>query len=258
MGVMDWVVRLLSQYWPQFLKGTGMTVLLAVVGTVAGFGIGLIIGIVRTIPLQSGGQSGPTPRGILLRIVNALLAIYVEVLRGTPMMVQAFLVYYGLTEFAGIKIDAFPAAILVITLNTGAYMAEIVRGGIQSIDPGQTEAAKAIGMTHWKTMVNVVLPQAIRNILPATGNEFVVNLKDSSVLSVITVGELFYATNTVRAIFYRTYEPFLIAGVIYLTLTFISSRLLHMLERRMDGPKEYAIIASSTTPESFPSVKRKR
>lgn len=244
-----WIVFLLEKYWPQFIRGTGTTLLLAIIGTAAGFVIGLLVGVVRTIPLHADGRSSTSPRSIFLRVANWLLAVYIEVFRGTPMMVQAMLIYYGVQEIAGVTFGAFPAAMLVITLNTGAYMSEIVRGGIQSVDRGQNEAAQAIGMTHWQTMIHVVLPQTIRNILPATGNEFVVNLKDSSVLSVITVGELFYAANSVRAIYYRPYEPFVIAALIYLTLTFISSRLLRLLENRMDGPKNYTLIASSTTPE---------
>ncbi|MDR0446478.1 MAG: amino acid ABC transporter permease [Oscillospiraceae bacterium] len=240
-SALQWIVLFIEKYWLQFLKGTGMTVLLAVIGTAAGFVIGLIIGVVRTIPKQAGGKTGFSLRALALGVLNSLLAIYTEVLRGTPMMVQAMLIYYGLTEFAKVNIAAIPAGMIVITLNTGAYMAEIVRGGIQSIDPGQSEAAKAIGMNHWKTMLYVVLPQAVRNILPATGNEFVVNLKDSSVLNVITVTELFYATRAIRGSYYRTYEPFLIAAAIYLALTFISSRLLRLLEKYLDGPRDFSL-----------------
>lgn len=257
MSTWDWIVKLLETYWPLFLQGAGITILLAIVGTVAGFLIGLMVGVVRTIPYHPGGQSKVTLRSSLLHVVNGALAVYIEVFRGTPMMVQAILVYYGLLEFAGLDIPRLPAAMFVITLNTGAYMSEIVRGGIQSVDAGQTEAAKAIGMTHWQTMVHVVLPQTIRNILPATGNEFVVNLKDSSVLNVIMVGELFYATNTIRGIVYRTYEPFLIAAAVYLTLTFVSSRLLRLVERKMDGPKNFTLIASSTTTVLNPDKLRK-
>lgn len=244
----DWVVKLVSEYWPQFLQGAGISLLLAVIGTVVGLVIGMLVGVVRSIPLYRGGQSGFTARSVLLRVVNAVLAVYIEVFRGTPMIVQAMLVYYGLPQFFGIDIAAFPSAILVITLNTGAYMSEIVRGGIHSVDIGQTEAAKAIGMTHWQTMIHVVLPQTVRNILPATANEFIVNLKDSSVLNVITVGELFYVTTTIKNIYYRTFESFFIAAAIYLVLTFTFSRLLHLLERKMDGPKNFSLISSSTTP----------
>ena len=241
MSVLDWIAKLLREYWPQFLKGTWMTIFLAIFGTVIGFIIGLVIGIIRTIPNDSNGRKGFSVRSACLSVVNAVLAVYTEIFRGTPMMVQAMLIYYGLDEFAGIAIAALPAGLLVITINTGAYMAEIVRGGIHSVDPGQTEAAKSIGMTHWQSMVHIVLPQAIRNILPAIGNEFVLNLKDSSVLNVITVGELFYATKIVRGIYMATYPSFLIAAAIYLILTFVSSRLLRLLEKHLDGPQGYKL-----------------
>lgn len=258
LSLLGWIGKLLHEYWPQFLKGTWMTILLAVIGTGVGFLIGLIIGTIRTIPRNSSGKKGVTLRSVILSVVNGILAVYTEVFRGTPMMVQAMLIFYGLPEFAGIELAALPAAIIIITLNTGAYMAEIVRGGIQSIDPGQTEAAKAIGMNHWKTMVHVVLPQTIRNILPATGNEFVLNLKDSSVLNVITFGELFYATKLIRGIYYTTYPPFLIAAAIYLILTFASSRLLRLLEKRLDGPKEYSLVTTGDVAFSPARTRRRK
>ncbi|MDR0489833.1 MAG: amino acid ABC transporter permease [Oscillospiraceae bacterium] len=256
MSLLDWIIKLLREYWPQFLKGTWMTVLLAVFGTVAGFVIGLIIGVIRTIPKETGGRESFSVKSALLSFVNAFLAIYTEVFRGTPMMVQAMLIFYGLTETTGIDIAALPAGLIVISLNTGAYMAEIVRGGIHSVDPGQAEAAKAIGMNHWQTMVHVVLPQTIRNILPATGNEFVLNLKDSSVLNVITVGELFYATKLIRGLYYVTYPSFLIAAAIYLLLTFVSSRLLRLLEKRIDGSNVYAL--AQTGAEDLYKIRRSR
>lgn len=242
----EWIGFFLQEYGPQYAKGTGITIALAVVGTLIGTLIGLLVGVLRTLPLKHGGQISETPRSILLRVLNAVLAVYIEVFRGTPMMVQAILIYYGLREGAGIAIGTIPAAFLIITLNTGAYMAEIVRGGIHGIDIGQSEAAKAVGMTHWQLMRFIVLPQTLRNILPAVGNEFVVNLKDSSVLSVIMVSELFYSTKLTTAVYYRTYEPFMIAAFIYLTLTFISSRVLRALENRMDGPKNFTLTTSST------------
>ena len=258
LSLTEWIAKLLREYWPQFLKGTWTTIFLAVCGTVFGFGIGLILGVIRTIPKETGGRKGFSIKSKVLSVINAVLAVYIEVFRGTPMMVQAMLIYYGLPEFAGISIAALPAGLLVITINTGAYMAEIVRGGIHSVDPGQTEAAKAIGMTHWQTMVHIVLPQAIRNILPATGNEFVLNLKDSSVLNVITVGELFYATKLIRGMYYVTYPAFLISAAIYLILTFVSSRLLRLLEKRMDGPKVYELAKGGDADAYLYSVRRSR
>ena len=256
LSVLEWIIKLLREYWPQYLRGAGMTILLAVAGTIIGFVIGLIIGVIRTIPKRSGSLDGLSPRSVILSVINAVLATYTEVFRGTPMMVQAMLIYYGLTEFASIRIAALPAGLLVITLNTGAYMAEIVRGGIHSVDPGQTEAAKAIGMNHGQTMLHVVLPQAIRNILPATGNEFVLNLKDSSVLNVITVGELFYATKLLKGVYYVTYPAYIIAAAIYLTLTVVSSRLLRLLEKRIDGPKVYSL--AEDAPEILLKVRKSR
>lgn len=247
-GFFGWILYLLEKFWPQFLRGTGVTIVLAVIGTAAGFIIGLLVGVVRAIPPRQGGQVKPSFRSVALRIVNAILAVYIEVFRGTPMMVQAVLVFYAIPELTSFSLSSFAAGVVVIVLNTGAYMSEIVRGGIHSVDAGQTEAAKAIGMTHWQTMIHVVLPQTIRNILPATGNEFIVNLKDSSVLSVIMVTELFFATKTVRGVYYRPYEPYVIAAVIYLILTFVSSRLLRLLEKKMDGPKNFSLISSSSTP----------
>ncbi|MDL2325412.1 amino acid ABC transporter permease [Ruminococcaceae bacterium OttesenSCG-928-A16] len=243
-----WVAEIWDKYWQLFLNGTAVTLYLAVAGTLIGLAIGLIIGVVRTIPLRQGGQTKPSLRSVLLRFVNFILSVYIEVFRGTPMMVQAVIIYYGMQEGFGLDIPRMTAGLIIISLNTGAYMSEVVRGGIHSVDKGQGEAAKAIGMTHWQTMRYVVMPQAIRNILPATGNEFVINIKDSSVLNVISVGELFFAAKSIQGIAYRYYETFLITAIIYLILTFTFTRLLRLLEKRMDGPDSFTLIASSTMP----------
>ena len=241
MGFWDWVGKLLNDYWPMFLNGTTVTLYLAVIGTVVGFVIGLLIGVVRAIPLRRGNETGFSLRYVMLKIANALLVVYIEVFRGTPMMVQAMLMYYGLQEAFNIDLPSTVAGMLIISLNTGAYMAEIVRGGIQSVDKGQTEAAKAVGMTHWQTMCHVVLPQTVRNILPACGNEFIINIKDSSVLNVIAVGELFFAAKSIKGVALRTYETFFITAIVYLLLTFCFTRLLALLEKRLDGPKNFEL-----------------
>jgi putative lysine transport system permease protein len=142
---------------------------------------------VRTIPV---GQNAPKWQKVIFKVINILLSAYIEIIRGTPMLVQALIVHYSL--FVKIGIPSLLSAIIIISFNTGAYMAEIVRGGIISIDKGQFEGAQAIGMSHFQTMIHVVLPQAIRNIMPSIGNEFVVNIKDSSVLSVIAISELMF------------------------------------------------------------------
>jgi putative lysine transport system permease protein len=191
----------------------------------------------------------------LLGAVKFTLSCYIEIFRGTPMIVQAMVIYYGLAEGFGIDIPNFPAGIIIVSINTGAYMAEIIRGGIQSIDKGQTEAAHAIGMSHAQTMVNVVLPQAIRHVLPATGNEFIINIKDTSVLNVISVTELFFMTKSVKGAIFRTYEVFFVAGVIYLFLTFTITRLLRLLEKKLEGPDGYTIYGSITMPDSQIKIK---
>lgn len=173
----DYIIKIILNYWPMFLRGAGMTLFISIIGTVLGFIIGLITGIIRTIPMPESGV-----QRAIIKVVNAILSAYVEVFRGTPMIVQAMVIYYGSAQVLNIDMNRIAAALLVVSINTGAYMAEIVRGGIVSIDQGQFEAAYAVGMNHIQAMTNVVLPQVIRNILPATGNEFVINIKDTSYL----------------------------------------------------------------------------
>ncbi|MCL2694812.1 MAG: amino acid ABC transporter permease [Clostridiales bacterium] len=238
---------ILENYGSWFLRGAGITMLIALTGTVIGFIIGLGVGVVRTIPAPRGGKF--SLKKILLKLSNILLNIYIEVFRGTPMMVQAMVIYFGLSEAIGVNLSPLTAGIIIVSINTGAYMAEVVRGGIQSIDKGQTEAARSIGMNHTKTMLHVILPQAIRNILPATGNEFVINIKDTSVLNVISVVELYFQTKSVRGALFKTYEVFLITAAIYFVLTFTVTRLLRLVEKKMDGPSGYTIFTSSTMPQ---------
>lgn len=179
---LGWIFYILEHYGEWFLRGTATTLEIALLGTVIGFLIGLGLGSVRTIPVSRNKF-----KRACMCIVNAFITCYVEIFRGTPMMVQAIVLYFGMQEFMGINFKPTVAGIIIVSINTGAYMVEVVRGGIESVDPGQMEAAKSIGMTHGQAMMNVILPQTIRNILPATGNEFIINIKDTSVLNVISV-----------------------------------------------------------------------
>lgn len=249
-----WVAFLLQKYGTLFLRGTGMTLLIALTGTILGFLIGLLVAIVRTVAMprsrdprrQSRAERvSLAVRRTLLRAVQILMNVYIQVFRGTPMIVQAVVIYYG-AQYAGIYMDTTFAAIFIISINTGAYMAEIIRGGIVSVDKGQFEAAHAIGMTHWQTMTTVVLPQAIRNILPSVGNEFIVNIKDSSVLNVISVSELFFQAKSAAGAYYRYFEVYFIIACIYLVLTLSVSRILAWVERKMDGPDNYVIHGSQS------------
>ena len=239
------IIKTVSKYWPMFLRGAGVTLLISSIGTIVGFIIGLLIGIIRTVPMPEKGV-----KKYILKFINIILSIYVEVFRGTPMIVQAMVIYYGSKQAFNIDMTPLFAGIFIVSINTGAYMAEIVRGGIVSIDKGQFEAAYAIGMSHVQTMTNVVLPQVIRNILPATGNEFVINIKDTSVLNVIAVTELFFQTKSVAGINFKYFETFFIASAIYLVMTFTVTRILRLIERKMDGPENYIMYANQMQVET--------
>jgi len=253
---MTWgyIVDIFKNYWPMFLRGAGMTLFISIIGTVVGTLIGLLIGTIRTIPTPERGISK-----ILLKLVNYILTAYVEFFRGTPMIVQASVIYYGAPLFLGIDLDRIFAALLIVSINTGAYIAEIVRGGIISIDKGQFEAAHAIGMNHTKTMLYVVLPQVIRNILPAVGNEFVVNIKDTSVLNVISVTELFFQSKSIAGNNFRYFETYFITSIVYLIMTLTVTRILRMLERRLDGPDNFNVIPGNQMQVEKPedAVKRR-
>lgn len=239
------VINILVKYHSYFLQGIGYTMLIALAGTIIGLIIGLITGIVRTIP---------TPKNILLRaavkLVNIIISVYVEVFRGTPMMVQSMVIFWGYAFMNdGKTLPLIPAGIFIVSINTGAYMAEIVRGGIISIDRGQFEGAYSIGMNHWQTMINVIVPQTMRNILPAISNEFVINIKDTSVLNVIGVTELYFFTAKISKMTWSIFETYVVACVIYFILTFTITRMLKYAEHKIDGPDTYLIHHSSTMPD---------
>lgn len=241
---LEWVIKIIAENWPMFLRGAGLTLLISLIGTIIGAIIGLAAGVIRTIPMPERGA-----KKNLLNVINAILSIYIEFFRGTPMIVQAMVIYYGSALAFGIDMNVFVAAIIVVSINTGAYMAEIVRGGIVSVDKGQFEAAHAIGMTHFQTMWNVVLPQVVRNILPATGNQFVINIKDTSVLNVISVTELYFVTKSISGNNFRYFESFFVACMIYFVMTFIVTRILLYLEKRLDGTDNYTMIGNDTQGE---------
>lgn len=236
---LEWIIKILQNNWPMLLRGAGMTLLISIIGTLVGTLIGLIVGVIRTIPIPEKGT-----KRVFLKIINSILSIYIEFFRGTPMIVQAMVIYYGSAAAFGIDIDRVLAGLFIVSVNTGAYMSEIVRGGIVSIDKGQFEAAQAIGMNHFQTMINVVLPQVVRNILPATGNEFVINIKDTSVLNVISVSELYFVGKSAAGVYYKYFPVFFIICVIYFVMNFVVSRILRLIEKKMDGPSDYKLSES--------------
>jgi putative lysine transport system permease protein len=233
---LDWLIKIISRNSSLFLRGAGTTLYISIIGTILGFTIGLLVGIIRTFPKPKRGI-----KRFLSNLINIILSIYIEFFRGTPMIVQAMVIYYGSALAFNIQMNKIVAAIFIVSINTGAYMSEIVRGGIVSIDEGQFEAAQAIGMNHVQTMVNIVLPQVIRNILPATGNEFVINIKDTSVLNVISVSELFFVTKSIAGNNFRYFESFFVASILYFVMTFTVTRILRFIEKKIDGPDNYIL-----------------
>ena len=242
MSFLNDVLNIFIKYYPQLLTGVGNTLLIALTSTVAGLALGLLTGVVRTAPMSKN----PVLRA-LHKLLNAIIAIYVVIFRGTPMMVQSMVIYWGYAfATGGDTLPLIPSGILIVSINTGAYMAEIVRGGIISIDRGQFEGAMSIGMTHAQTMFKVIIPQVMRNILPSVSNEFVINIKDTSVLNVIGVTELYYFAGIIKRQNFQTFQTYLVVCILYFILTFTVTRLLRWVERKLDGNENYTIFGSQT------------
>ena len=212
--------------------------IIAIVGTFLGCLIGFIVGIIQTIPVDKRDSA---VKKTLVGFLKFIMACYVEFFRGTPMMVQAMFIYYGSAYLFNINMSMWFAAFFVVSINTGAYMAETVRAGIGSIDMGQREGAWAMGMSPMKTMIYVVLPQAFKNIIPEMANTFLTNLKMTSVLNVIAVQELFMAAKTVGGNYYKYFESYLVIAVIYFVLCFVFNRLFTFLEKKMKKTENYAL-----------------
>lgn len=228
------------KYHQMIFKGIGYTMLVSIIGTIIGLVIGLLIGVFRTMP---------TPKNKFLRVLKKaadwILSAYIEIFRGTPMMVQAMVIFWGFALINnGVTLNVVFAGLFIVSINTGAYMAEIVRGGIISVSKGQFEGAHAIGMTHAQTMFYVVIPQVLRNILPSVANEFVINIKDTSVLNVIGFTELYFVAYTINSINYQTFATYLLVAIIYFVLTFTITRILRLIEKKMDGKKNYTVQGS--------------
>ena len=236
------IAKLWTKYGGSYLTGIRNTLVLALVATAIGCVIGFVCGILNTIPCT---DRDPLPKRILLRLIRIIVRVYVEVFRGTPMVLQAVFIYYGLPYFTDNAVkftNIWVAAMLVVSVNTGAYMAEAVRGGIISIDPGQTEGAKAIGMTHVQTMLYVILPQALRNIMPQIGNNFIINVKDTSVMFIIGFPDFFAAHRAAVGASYLYFPSATVEMAGYLCMTLIASFLLRWAEKKMDGSSNYELV----------------
>ena len=224
-----------------FLKGIKTTVLIALFGTAIAFVLAVLLVFLRIQTPQRQDRDIPA----ILKKIGALFAkVYITVIRGTPMMVQALIFYYagfGIFKARGMSVGEinriwsfFVSGLITVSLNSTAYLTEVLRGGINSIDPGQMEAARSLGLSNWQAMIGIVFPQAVKNSIPAIGNEFIINIKDSSVLSVIGCYDLMYATTTVVGIYYRALPVYCIAAVTYLILTCLSSLLMKWIGKKLD------------------------
>ncbi len=226
-----------------FFNGVAITLQLALLGTLIGLVIGLIVGAIKAIKVEPRDSLAVK---IVKRVVNFILACYIEFFRGTPMMVQAVFIYYGFRPI--LKWNVTVASIVIISINTGAYMAEIIRSGIQSVDKGQVEGARSVGLSSMQTMFYIVIPQAIRNSFPSVINEFIVNIKDSCVLSVIAVNDLYFQGSAAAGTHLKYTETYFVIALIYLCLTFTTSKILQYVERKMG--QEVTGISSSSAPVS--------
>ena len=241
--------KLWEHYAGAYFVGIRNTLILAVAATLAGCLIGLVCGVLNTIPYTK--QDNAFKR-FFLKLLRVVIRIYVEVFRGTPMVLQAVFIFYGLPYFTDGAVafkgmaGIWTAALLVVSINTGAYMAESVRGGIISIDPGQTEGAKAIGMTHVQTMVSVIMPQALRNIIPQIGNNFIINIKDTSVMFVIGFVEFFATHRNIVGVNLLYFPSAVIEMAGYLTLTLLASFGLRWLEKVLDGADNYELVSEDS------------
>lgn len=252
MGASDFLTNMWNIFlenWPAYLTGTRNTILISIIGTIIGLGIGVLVAIIRTFP-----QSKTTWKAALQKVINALLGFYIAIFRGTPMIVQAMVFYYGSAIVFNWDMTPLTAAFIIVSVNTGAYMAEVVRGGINSIDQGQFEGAKSVGMSHWQTMQEIILPQVFRNIMPSVANEFVINIKDTSVLNVISVNELFFTSNTIASTNYRFFETFLVTAIIYFILTWVVTTIIGRLEKKLGGNDDYELAEVGSSHQQIPTA----
>ena len=208
----------LSEYYMFFINGAKFTLILAFFSVFLGVIGGTIFALMKI------------SRNMIL---NMIASTYIEIIRGTPLLVQLYIIFYGL-PYVGVDLPDMIAGILALSINSSAYVAEIIRGGINAIDKGQMEAARSLGMSYNMAMMYIIIPQAIKNIIPVLGNEFIVIIKESSIVSVIGIHELSYNADTVRGNIFRPFEPLLVSALMYFIMTFTLSKFMKRVEERMN------------------------
>lgn len=210
----------ISKYGSFFLKGIKITILISLIGVALGSILGAFVALMKLSKIK---------------IISWIASIYIEILRGTPMLVQVFIVFFGITAALGLDISALVCGTIALVINSSAYIAEIIRAGINAVDRGQMEAARSLGLNYRQTMKSVIMPQAIKNILPALGNEFVTLIKESSIVSTIGVGEIMFNAQVVQGISFDPFTPLLVAAALYFVLTFVLTRIMNMIEGRLNA-----------------------
>lgn len=210
----------ISKYGSFFLKGIKITILISLIGVALGSILGAFVALMKLSKIK---------------IISWIASIYIEILRGTPMLVQVFIVFFGITAALGLDISALVCGTIALIINSSAYIAEIIRAGINAVDKGQMEAARSLGLNYRQTMKSVIMPQAIKNILPALGNEFVTLIKESSIVSTIGVGEIMFNAQVVQGISFDPFTPLLVAASLYFVLTFVLTRIMNMIEGRLNA-----------------------
>lgn len=253
-GFLETIIYMAYNSRTIWLNGIIGTLKISAFGTVFGFILAVLLLFLR---VQTPDKRDPEWKQLVKMIGNGFAKTYVTIIRGTPMMVQALIIYYGgfalvqfmmpnatISEVTGVW-SYFTAALICVSLNTTAYLSEVLRGGIESLDPGQSEAAASLGFTPWQTLMKVVFPQAVRNSIPAICNEFIINVKDTAVLNVIGVTELMFCTSTVTGMYYKYLEVYCITAVIYLIMTFTLTKLMNAIARKMDMPTSRGVPSSN-------------
>ncbi|HCW7489365.1 TPA: ABC transporter permease subunit [Staphylococcus aureus] len=210
----------ISKYGSFFLKGIKITILISLIGVALGSILGAFVALMKLSKIK---------------IISCIASIYIEILRGTPMLVQVFIVFFGITAALGLDISALVCGTIALVINSSAYIAEIIRAGINAVDKGQMEAARSLGLNYRQTMKSVIMPQAIKNILPALGNEFITLIKESSIVSTIGVGEIMFNAQVVQGISFDPFTPLLVAAALYFVLTFVLTRIMNMIEGRLNA-----------------------
>ena len=226
MEFLSIMMQVWGRYWSLFLEGLGMTVYMGLVTVLISTVSGSLMALMRRSRLGVGK----------FRPISWIATVYVEVIRGTPILLQLYFFYFMLPQWLPfLNLSEFTCVMVACCVNSTAYVCEIVRAGIQAVDIGQTEAARSLGLTGRQTMIHIVLPQAVKNILPALCNEFVAIVKETSLASTFFIGELMTQFKTIQGITFRVLEPLTIIGIIYFLLTFVLSKLIALLERRMSA-----------------------